>query len=314
MHLTALSAGPEAPRIRFNGVIHSVFDQACNIRVDDGRLLALLAPCLGNVPHGARIAAPAGFGFARHLAVGGPVGCRADVLRIVGAVDRPRHGEAVAGRACRAAVDLRVPQVARAWRTAWRMLEQGRPRADDAQVALLSRTVDRRGLRLARATRHLRVHEAARAVEGLIGCGPGLTPSGDDLIVGFLAGLWSTAGDDPARRTFRRALCAAVAAAARATGDISRAYLTHASRGRFAEPLATLAARIGDGATVGEIERRRPPRCASGIARARDGVLGLLLGLAASSTHAGDRARSGDAGQWLGQSGSFGTSIATRCR
>ena len=81
MHLTALSAGPEAPRIRFNGVIHSVFDQACNIRVDDGRLLALLAPCLGNVPHGARIATPAGFGFARHLAVGEPVGCRANVLR-----------------------------------------------------------------------------------------------------------------------------------------------------------------------------------------------------------------------------------------
>ena len=77
MHLTALSVGPEAPRIRFNGVIHSVFDQACNIRVDDGRLLALLLPCLGNVPHGARIAAPAGFGFARHLTVCGPVGCRA---------------------------------------------------------------------------------------------------------------------------------------------------------------------------------------------------------------------------------------------
>ncbi len=84
MHLTALSAGPEAPRIRFNGVIHSVFDQACNIRVDDGRLLALLAPCLGNVPHGARIAAPAGFGFARHLTVGAAVGCRADVVRMAG--------------------------------------------------------------------------------------------------------------------------------------------------------------------------------------------------------------------------------------
>ena len=152
MHLTALSAGPEAPRIRFNGVIHSVFDQACNIRVDDGRLLALLAPCLGNVPHGARIAAPAGFGFARHLAVGGPVGCRANVLRMAGlSIDlgtaKPWQAELAA-----AGVDLRVPQVVRAWRTAWRMLEQGRPRAGDAQVALLSRTVDRRGLRLARAT------------------------------------------------------------------------------------------------------------------------------------------------------------------
>jgi Protein of unknown function (DUF2877) len=283
MHLTALSAGPEAPRIRFNGAIHSVFDQACNIRVDDGRLLALLVPCLGNVPHGARIATPAGFGFARHLTVGGPVGCRADVLRMaqlsidLGTAKPWRADLAAAG------VDLSVPQVARAWRTARRVLAQRRPREGDAQATLLSRTVDRRGLCLARATRHLRVHEAARAVESLIGCGPGLTPSGDDLIVGFLAGLWSTAGDDPGQRAFRSALCAAVVAAARATSDISRAYLTHAARGRFAEPLATLATLIGDGATDGEIERLTAAALRVGHSSGGDGVLGLLLGLAAWS-------------------------------
>jgi Protein of unknown function (DUF2877) len=285
MHLTALSAGSEAPRMRFNGVIHSVFDQACNIRVDDGRLLALLSPCLGNVPHGARIAAPAGFGFARHLRVGGSVGCRADVLRTSGlSIDlgtaKPWRAELPA-----AGVDLSVPKVAQAWRTAWRALGQCRPRARAPQAALLSRTVDRSGLRLARAARHLRVPEAARAVEDLIGYGPGLTPSGDDLIVGFLAGLWSTAGDDPARQTFRRALCATVAGLARATGDISRVYLTHASRGRFAEPLATLAARIGDGATVGDIEQVSAAALRVGHSSGGDGVLGLLLGLAACSAH-----------------------------
>jgi hypothetical protein len=287
MHLTALSAGPEAPRRRFNGVVHSVFDQVCNIRVGDGRLLALLTPGLANVPHGARIAAQAGFGFARHVTVGAPVGCRADVLRMAGlSIDlgtaKPWQAE-LAG----AAVDLRMPQVAQAWRTAWRMLEQGRPSAGDPQAALLSRTIDRRGLRLARVARHLRVPEAARAVEDLIGCGPGLTPSGDDLIVGFLAGLWSTAGDDPARHRLRRALCATVAVAARATGDISRVYLTHASRGRFAEPLATLAARIGDGATVGEIEQTTAAALRVGHSSGSDGVLGLLLGLAAWSAQLG---------------------------
>jgi uncharacterized protein DUF2877 len=283
MHLAALSAGPEAPRRRFNGVIHSVFDQVCNILVDDGRLLALLAPRLGNVPHGARIAVPAGFGFARHLTVGRPVGCRADVLRTAGlSIDlgtaKPWQAELAA-----AGIDLAMPQVARAWRTAWRMLEQGRPCTADAQVALLSRTVDRRGFCLARATRELRVHEAGLAVERLIGCGPGLTPSGDDLIVGFLAGLWSAAGDDPAKRTFRQALCAAVAGAAGRTGDISRAYLTHATRGRFAEPLATLVAEIGDGAPVGEIERVTAGALRVGHSSGGDGVLGLLLGLAAWS-------------------------------
>ena len=87
------------------------------------------------------------------------------------------------------------------------------------------------------------------------------------------------------QHAFRRALCAAVAAAARATGDISRAYLTHATRGRFAEPLATLAARIGDGATVGEIERLTAAALHVGHSSGGDGVLGLLLGLRAWSAH-----------------------------
>jgi hypothetical protein len=285
MHLAALSAGPEAPRIRFNGVIHSVFDQACNIRVDDGRLLALLAPCLGNVPHGARIAVPAGFGFARHLTIGAPVGCRADLLRVSGlSIDL---GTAKPWQAAFAAagVDLRALGVGRAWRTAWRVLRQGRPRAEDEQVALLSGAVHRQALCLARATRQLRVDEAKRAIEALIGCGPGLTPSGDDLIVGFLAGLWSTTGDDPAQRRFRGALCAAVAAAGAGTGDISRVYLAHATRGRFAELLASLAARIGDGAPVGEIERLTAAALRVGHSSGRNGVLGLLLGLAAWSAH-----------------------------
>jgi hypothetical protein len=283
MHLTALSAGHEAPRLRFNGVIHSVFDQACNIRVDDGRLLTLLMPSLGNVPHGVRIAAPAGFRFARHLAASGPVGCRANVLRTAGlSIDlgtaKPWQAELAA-----AAVDLRAPEVGRAWRAAWRMLRQGRARAGDAQAALLSRAADRRGRRLARACRHFRRHEAARAIEGLIGCGPGLTPSGDDLIVGFLAGLWSTAGDEPARHSFLATLGAAIRAAASATGDVSRVYLTHATCGSFAEPLATLAARIGDGAVVGEIERLTVAMLRVGHTSGGDGVLGLLLGLAAWS-------------------------------
>jgi Protein of unknown function (DUF2877) len=284
MHFAALSAGGQAARDRFNGMIHSVFDQACNIRVDDGRLLALLAPCLGNVPHGVRIAVPAGFGFARHLTVGAPVGCRADVLRMPGlSIDlgtaKPWQAEVAT------AVDMRVPQVARAWRTAWRMLQQRRARVGPAQVATLSRAVDRRGLRLARATRHRRVHEAAAAIKGLIGCGPGLTPSGDDLIVGFLAGLWSTARNDPERGAFRRALCVAVAGATGATGDISRVYLTHASRGRFAEPLTMLATRIGEGVPVGEIERLTAGALRVGHSSGCAGVLGLLLGLRASSAH-----------------------------
>lgn len=288
MHLAALSAGGQAPRGRFNGALHSVFRHACNVRLDDGRMLALLAPHLGNAPHGVRLDVPAGFGFADHLTGGQRVGCRADVLRVAGgglSIDlgtaQPWRGELPA-----AGVNLANPKVALGWRAAWCALRHGRPRSDSCEVEFFGRVVDRQTVRLARATRALQVHEAASAVDGLIGRGPGLTPSGDDLIVGFLAGLWSTTGDHPARRGFRDALCAAVAAAAVAAGDISRVYLTHATQGRFAEPLTTLARRIAEGADLGVVEFATTAALRVGHTSGADGVSGLLLGLGAWAPHA----------------------------
>ena len=145
----------------------------------------------------------------------------------------------------------------------------------------MSRAVDRQGVRLARAARALQADEAARALERLIGRGPGLTPSGDDLITGFLAGLFSTTGDDRARRAFLEAFCLTVAAAAAATADISRAYLTHAAAGWFAEPLVTLARQIGAGADRGAIESATTAALRVGHTSGGAGVFGLLLGLAA---------------------------------
>jgi hypothetical protein len=280
MHLAALSAGGQAPRGHFNGAVHSVFRQACNIRLDDGRMLALLAPHLGNVPHGVRLDAPAGFVFSRHLPVSERIGCRADVLRIASgfSIDlgsaRTWQGELSSAR-----VDLAVPEIARAWRAAWRSLRRGRASAEQTDAMMLTRAVDRQGVRLARAARALQAAEAANALDRMIGRGPGLTPSGDDLITGFLAGLFSTAADDRARRAFLEAFCLTVAAGAPSTSEISRPYLTHAAAGWFAEPLVTLARQIGAGADRCAIAARRVGHT-SGSAS----VFGLLLGLAAWSS------------------------------
>jgi hypothetical protein len=282
MHLAALSTGSQAPRGRFNGAVHTVFRQACNIRLDDGRMLALLAPQLGNVPHGVRLDVPMAFAFADHVTVGQRVGCRADVLRIAGTLSidlgtaQPWRGELPPAR-----VDLSAPEVLQAWRAAWHTLWRGRISTGDSQPRVLASRVDTEGLRLARATRRFHTDEVARGLKSLIGCGPGLTPSGDDLIVGFLAGLWSTTADHPPRRAFLDRLCTAVAAAAAATGDISRAYLAHATHARFAEPLTTLARHIDDGAECGTIEHAAGAALRVGDTSGADGVFGLLLGLAA---------------------------------
>jgi Protein of unknown function (DUF2877) len=282
MHLAALSAGGRAARGRFNGTVHSVFRQSCNIRLDDGRMLALLAPHLGNVPHGVRLDAPAGFVFSRHLAVSERVSCRADVLRIAGALSIDLgSARAWQGELSSARVDLAVPDIARAWGAAWHALRRGRACGEHSDAMALTRAVDREGVRLARAARALQAADAANALDRLIGRGPGLTPSGDDLITGFLAGLFSTAADDRALRAFLEGFCLTVARAAASTTDISRAYLTQAADGWFAEPLVTLARQIGAGVDHGSIDSATIAALRVGHTSGGASVFGLLLGLAA---------------------------------
>jgi hypothetical protein len=74
------------------------------------------------------------------------------------------------------------------------------------------------------------------ATVGLLGQGPGLTPSGDDVLVGFLVGAAAFGLDASA---LRRAI--AILAPARTTA-LSAALLWHAARGECIDELAGLAA------------------------------------------------------------------------
>ncbi len=124
-------------------------------------------------------------------------------------------------------------------------------------------------------------------MDALIGLGFGLTPSGDDLLVGFLAGLWCrpVSGRQGA---FLRGFSDAVVAASRRTTDVSRAYLKWAARGCVAQRLYDLAAAIVKPCSpskVVQLERQvvqlaRQALAVGGTSGA-DGVYGLLLGLSA---------------------------------
>lgn len=70
-------------------------------------------------------------------------------------------------------------------------------------------------------------------VTGLIGLGPGLTPSGDDFLSGALVALRFLGYDDAADRLARAVLPAAHGR----TGCIARAYLCCAARGMASQPL-----------------------------------------------------------------------------
>jgi hypothetical protein len=95
-----------------------------------------------------------------------------------------------------------------------------------------------------------------RQTHGLLGLGPGLTPSGDDVLCGLLSGL-SVLGERapvhiPRCASTRMALARAALAAADRTTALSRTLLRWAAQGVAAEPLLAVLSTLGsDGSLEG---------------------------------------------------------------
>jgi Protein of unknown function (DUF2877) len=88
------------------------------------------------------------------------------------------------------------------------------------------------------------------AARALLGLGPGLTPSGDDCLVGWLAGLWADGPDG--RRLLAAAAPALLATARERTGALSRAFLAAALAGQAGEPLRDFVA-VPDAVRLGPV-------------------------------------------------------------
>jgi hypothetical protein len=131
------------------------------------------------------------------------------------------------------------------------------------------------------ATAHRLDEEAIPAVGDLIGLGSGLTPSGDDLLVGFLAGLWCTLRGMAGRAQYLEALGGVVSEGAVKTNDISRTYLLHAARGQVSSHLEAAARAIGAGEPPQQLHRHINLAAEIGHASGLESLTGLLLGLAA---------------------------------
>ena len=83
----------------------------------------------------------------------------------------------------------------------------------------------------------------SRAARGLAGLGPGLTPSGDDLLAGFVAS-WTLVGEALGRdlSTRERVTAAVVAGGERGASPLGHAWLEHARCGELLEPMTRFVA------------------------------------------------------------------------
>lgn len=115
-----------------------------------------------------------------------------------------------------------------------------------------------------------------KASKGLAGLGPGLTPAGDDLLIGAMHGVWATMSDREAK-----ALTSTIArAAAPRTHILSAAWLEAAAEGEAAEPWHTLGNAIAihdEKALRNSVMRILPTGHTSG-SDSLGGFLGVLEG------------------------------------
>jgi len=291
--LRAISLGSAVPRLDFETTVHSAFRSAANLQLaGETALLTLLLSGQGDLPQGIRVEAPQRFTFEA-LAIGTAGSCRDGVLTLGRSVVVDlRHGKNWECDLSSLDADMTNPAAGAAWRCVWHALSERRERSayalldgglpDEARghQTIAAEKMRQAVRRMLDATGKL---DAAgmQAAGSLVGLGPGLTPVGDDLLTGYLAGLWCATRGKVERRAFVSAVGDLVIRFANRTNDIGRTYLCHAARGQVASLLADLAAVICKGGKRGRVLARAEAAMDVGHTSGMAAVHGLLLGLSA---------------------------------
>lgn len=224
------------------------------------------------MPGSVVVSLPTGFRFADRVAVGNAVFVRGGVLRFGGAdlsID-VRPATRWSSNIATLGLDMMCAAVRRASDAAAAILDRDGRAAP--LLALAGSTIAALGDAVARGDGRAAAMHAAR----LIGLGEGATPAGDDFLVGFLGGLWASAGQSTA---FVAELGAAIAARAQSTSRASRIYLEAAAIGQVSERLTDLATALARG-DVETVEAATRAALSVGHSSGACGVLGLLRGIA----------------------------------
>ena len=270
--------------------MHSVFHQACNIETSEGALITLLAPSAGNLPHGIRCRSGTLSSFEVLLRPGQTVVASADTLEVLEAALAVDLSGACcwSGEIGQYPIDARWSRVRHAL-TAVRSIVKARADGGFAPILLggaaeSSPLQDAMARRLARCLPRLAIGGATsdavatvQALAPLVGLGPGLTPSGDDFIVGYLAALWCRAAHDANVRSLLDALAPALHRLATHTNLISRQFILNAATGQFSERLVDVARAIAQPEL--DIRIRTAYALRTGHSSGADSLVGLLFGL-----------------------------------
>lgn len=270
----ALLRGPGEPRLR--GFVHSVFERVINVTAEDGDLFTLAARDIGNAPW-TLIADAEGFREAG-IKPGDKVHAGSNVVYVGERLRIHLDG------ACAWQAELpRYPhddsrlQSNVAWARQECAQAAFRPAAEADTTAAgdkMAQLIQRRTSMLREALIEADIDSARRHGQALLGLGPGLTPSGDDYLVGLFAVL-NMPGSPCAELV---PVCAAIVEPARErTHAISVAALRAAARGRVLQPLSSLMCAMQRG-SAHEVRPVLDRVLAIGSSSGADMIAGMLDG------------------------------------
>lgn len=259
--------------------VHSRFRRALNLHAPDGALLTLLGAHAGDFPTGVRTVLPAHWDWRSQAFDGMPVVLHGGSLRSPGweidlhnaTIWQPRALSGVLDLAAqwrlsvlhvRAARRLRAHAASRAW--CGHQLEWLPQWPCGSRAVALGPQHDGPAL--------------AHEVGALIGYGAGLTPEGDDYLLGYLAALWPWRGER-AVQAHRQAVAEAVQRRLHTTTDISRHYLQLAVAGHFSEPVVALLSAFAANAAHVSILPHVDAVLRFGATSGADTLAGMLHGI-----------------------------------
>ena len=232
--------------------LHSAFKHAVNLYSDAGTFITLLcAQTYLNLPDAARVWLPECWDWRREIAHSDPIQLTPGLLRT------PRFCVALDNATLRLLFCLE----------------------HNVQSTLhLPDSLTHQGLAIMEHPDALE-----RQVPQLIGFGKGLTPDGDDYLLGYLAALWLWQLPAPlADHQYR--LQQAIDQHAHNTTDISRHYLERALQGHFSEPICQLLAQLVGSASAMTIASCAEQVMQFGATSGVDCLAGMLHGFRTLNT------------------------------
>lgn len=267
------------PHGDFAGTIHSVFATACNIAVGE-LLITVHDSAKQHTPTSVRVAPDGPGHWTPIVSVGDPANCRSAWLsfgdHVLDLRQVPIWTPDLPPRPIQAEVARqRLTQLVRAHQIPV-------THASSAMTSTLAHDVAalRDILTAVAETTAVSAADLDSVIGRLIGAGEGLTPTGDDVLVGLLAALYR-GGEMPLAAAVYSPVGEAVLRHTHRTTDISAHYLRLATRGSFGEPLTNLVDAVIGGASVDDVHARTSDVLSVGASSGADALVGVLLGLEA---------------------------------